>query len=187
MPFFNVTFYVHPLVYIFFAMFVMVGCVNAVNLTDGIDGLSSSVTIPVMVFFTAAASAMGKSDLALLPAALAGGLVAYLFYNFHPAKVFMGDTGSCSYGRRGVRHGLCAGYALVLILRASCMSVKPCRTLFRSPISRRPTASASSRWRPSIITLKCAAGRKKKSSLCSQGCPPLCAWWPGSSIAGKIG
>ncbi len=46
MPFFNVTFYVHPLVYIFFAMFVMVGCVNAVNLTDGIDGLSSSVTIP---------------------------------------------------------------------------------------------------------------------------------------------
>ena len=82
-PFFNVTFYVHPLVYIFFAMFVMVGCVNAVNLTDGIDGLSSSVTIPVMVFFTAAAYAMGKSDLALLPAALAGGLVAYLFYNFH--------------------------------------------------------------------------------------------------------
>ena len=97
-PFFNVTFYVHPLVYIFFAMFVMVGCVNAVNLTDGIDGLSSSVTIPVMVFFTAAAYAMGKSDLALLPAALAGGLVAYLFYNFQPAKVFMGDTGSLFMG-----------------------------------------------------------------------------------------
>ena len=97
-PFFNVTFYVHPLVYIFFAMFVMVGCVNAVNLTDGIDGLSSSVTIPVMVFFTAAAYAMGKSDLALLPAALAGGLIAYLFYNFHPAKVFMGDTGSLFMG-----------------------------------------------------------------------------------------
>ena len=97
-PFFNVTFYVHPLVYIFFAMFVMVGCVNAVNLTDGIDGLSSSVTIPVMVFFTAVAYAMGKSDLALLPAALAGGLVAYLFYNFHPAKVFMGDTGSLFMG-----------------------------------------------------------------------------------------
>ena len=97
-PFFNVTFYVHPLVYIFFAMFVMVGCVNAVNLTDGIDGLSSSVTIPVMVFFTAAAYAMGKSDLALLPAALAGGLVAYLFYNFHPAKVFMCDTGSLFMG-----------------------------------------------------------------------------------------
>ena len=56
------------------------------------------MTIPVMVFFTAAAYAMGKSDLALLPAALAGGLIAYLFYNFHPAKVFMGDTGSLFMG-----------------------------------------------------------------------------------------
>ena len=97
-PFFNVTFYLHPIVYIFFAMFVMVGCVNAVNLTDGVDGLSSSVTIPVMIFFAAAAFCMGKYDLALLPAALAGGLIAYLFYNWHPAKVFMGDTGSLFLG-----------------------------------------------------------------------------------------
>ena len=97
-PFFDVTFYLHPIVYIFFAMFVMVGCVNAVNLTDGVDGLSSSVTIPVMVFFAAAAFCMGKFDLALLPAALAGGLIAYLFYNWHPAKVFMGDTGSLFLG-----------------------------------------------------------------------------------------
>ena len=48
--------------------------------------------------FTAAAAAMGKYDLALLPAALSGGLVAYLFYNWHPAKVFMGDTGSLALG-----------------------------------------------------------------------------------------
>ena len=97
-PFFDVTFYVHPLLYIFFAMFVMVGCVNAVNLTDGIDGLSSSVTVPVMVFFTAAAISRERFDLALLPAALVGGLIAYLFYNWHPAKVFMGDTGSLFLG-----------------------------------------------------------------------------------------
>ena len=98
-PFVNVTLSnIHPLVYIFFAMFVMVGCVNAVNLTDGVDGLSSSVTVPVMIFFTAAAVAKEKWDLALLPAALAGGLVAYLFYNWHPAKVFMGDTGSLFLG-----------------------------------------------------------------------------------------
>ncbi len=97
-PFANVTYYIHPVVYIFFAMFVMVGCVNAVNLTDGIDGLSSSVTIPVMVFFAAVAQAMGKTELALLPAALVGGLLAYLFYNWHPAKVFMGDTGSLFLG-----------------------------------------------------------------------------------------
>ena len=97
-PFAGATFKLHPIVYIFFSMFVMVGCVNAVNLTDGVDGLSSSVTIPVMVFFTAAAVALKKYDLALLPASLIGGLIAYLFYNWHPAKVFMGDTGSLFLG-----------------------------------------------------------------------------------------
>ena len=101
-PFVNTTLHIHPMVYIFFAMFVIVGCVNAVNLTDGVDGLCGSVTIPVMVFFTAAAVCMGKFDLALLPAALVGGLVAYLFYNWHPAKVFMGDTGSMFLGGMAV-------------------------------------------------------------------------------------
>ena len=97
-PFFNITFYIHPLLYVFFAMFVMIGCDNAVNITDGVDGLCGSVTLPVMIFFTAAAFAMGKYDLAILPASLAGGLVAYLFFNWHPAKVFMGDTGSLFLG-----------------------------------------------------------------------------------------
>ena len=107
-PFVNKAIYVHPMLYIFFAMFVIVGCVNAVNLTDGIDGLCGSVTIPVMVFFTAVAVAMGKWDLALLPAALIGGLIAYLFYNWHPAKVFMGDTGSLFLG------GIVCGMAFAL-------------------------------------------------------------------------
>lgn len=113
-PFFNVRFDLHPIVYIFFAMFVMVGCVNAVNLTDGVDGLSSSVTLPVMVFFTAASVALGKYDLALLPASLVGGLIAYLFYNWHPAKVFMGDTGSLFLG--GVVCALAFALEMPLIL-----------------------------------------------------------------------
>ena len=113
-PFVNVTFYLHPIVYIFFAMFVMVGTVNSVNLTDGVDGLSSSVTVPVMVFFAAAAIAMGKLDLALLPACLVCGLIAYLFYNWHPAKVFMGDTGSLFLG--GVVCGLAFALDMPLIL-----------------------------------------------------------------------
>jgi len=113
-PFFNVSFQLHPILYIFFAMFVMVGCVNAVNLTDGVDGLSSSVTIPVMVFFTVAAMAMGRFDIALLPACLVGGLIAYLFYNWHPAKVFMGDTGSLFLG--GVVCALAFALEMPLIL-----------------------------------------------------------------------
>ena len=113
-PFANITLSIHPMVYIFFAMFVMVGCVNAVNLTDGVDGLSSSVTIPVMLFFAAAAVAMGRFDLALLPASLFGGLIAYLFYNWHPAKVFMGDTGSLFLG--GVVCALAFALDMPLIL-----------------------------------------------------------------------
>ena len=113
-PFFNVSFNLHPIVYIFFAMFVMVGCVNAVNLTDGVDGLSSSVTLPVMVFFTAASVALGKYELALLPASLVGGLIAYLFYNWHPAKVFMGDTGSLFLG--GVVCALAFALEMPLVL-----------------------------------------------------------------------
>ncbi len=113
-PFVNVTVYIHPLAYIFFAMFVMVGCDNAVNLTDGIDGLSSSVTIPVMLFFVAAAVGMKRLDLAILPAALVGGLLAYLVFNFHPAQVFMGDTGSLFLG--GVVCGLAFALDMPLVL-----------------------------------------------------------------------
>ena len=113
-PFVNVSLTLHPVVYIFFAMFVMIGCDNAVNLTDGVDGLCGSVTIPVMVFFTAAAIAMGRLDLAVVPAALVGGLIAYLFYNWHPAKVFMGDTGSLFLG--GVVCGLAFALDMPLIL-----------------------------------------------------------------------
>ena len=113
-PFVNTTFYLHPIAYIFFAMFVMVGCVNAVNLTDGVDGLCAGVTVPVMVFFTVVAVAMGQFDLALLPGCLVGGLVAYLFYNWHPAKVFMGDTGSLFLG--GIVCGLAFALDMPLIL-----------------------------------------------------------------------
>ena len=113
-PFWNQTIYIHPIAYIFFAMFVMVGCVNAVNLTDGVDGLCGSVTVPVMVFFTAVGIAKEKFDLALLPACLAGGLVGYLFYNWHPAKVFMGDTGSLFLG--GIVCGLAFALDMPLVL-----------------------------------------------------------------------
>ena len=115
-PFANVSFQLHPIVYIFFAMFVMVGTDNAVNLTDGVDGLCASITLPVMIFFTAAAAAMGKYDLALLPAALSGGLVAYLFYNWHPAKVFMGDTGSLFLGGVVCAMAFALEMPLILIL-----------------------------------------------------------------------
>ena len=115
-PFFNVSWQIHPLLYIFFAMFVFVGCVNAVNLTDGLDGLSSSVTVIVMVFFTAVAVAMEKFALAVLPAALVGGLAAFLCYNWKPAKVFMGDTGSLFLGGAVCGTAFALDMPLVLVM-----------------------------------------------------------------------
>ena len=95
-------------VYMVFAAFVMVGTVNAVNLTDGVDGLATGVTLPVALFYMAVSAWYGREDVGILSAALAGGLAAFLIYNFHPAKVFMGDTGSLFLG--GMVCGL--GFAL---------------------------------------------------------------------------
>ena len=85
-------------VYMVFAAFVMVATVNAVNITDGVDGLAAGVTVPVALFYVAVAAWYGYMELGVFAAALAGGLTAFLLYNFHPAKVFMGDTGSLFLG-----------------------------------------------------------------------------------------
>ena len=92
------------------------GCVNAVNLTDGIDGLASGVTLPVMVFFAVVAWARGSETLALFPAAIVGGLIGFLCYNFHPAKVFMGDTGSLFLGGAVCGMAFALDMPLILIL-----------------------------------------------------------------------
>ena len=115
-PFVNKSFAIHPVLYFVFAVFVMVGSVNAVNLTDGLDGLATSVTIPVMVFFTVTAALSGKANLALFPAALLGGLCAFLIWNFYPAKVFMGDTGSLFLGGAVCGMAFALNMPLVLIL-----------------------------------------------------------------------
>ena len=119
-PFWNVTFQINWVVYLIFAVLVIVGCVNAVNLTDGIDGLASGVTLPVMVFFAVFAymwgTNSGSSALALLPATIAGGLAGFLCYNFHPAKVFMGDTGSLFLGAAVCGMAFALDMPLVLIL-----------------------------------------------------------------------
>ena len=97
-PFVDAAVTVNWVVYLIFAAFVIVGCVNAVNLTDGVDGLATGVTFVVMVFFAAAAAVYAAAGQALFPAALAGGLAAFFVYNHHPAKTFMGDTGSLFLG-----------------------------------------------------------------------------------------
>ncbi|MCI6188690.1 MAG: phospho-N-acetylmuramoyl-pentapeptide-transferase [Clostridium sp.] len=85
-------------IFIPFVMFYFVALTNAVNLTDGLDGLNTSVTIIVMIFFAIVSFGTGHKSVAVFSVALIGGLIGFLKYNRYPAKVFMGDTGSIALG-----------------------------------------------------------------------------------------
>ena len=98
--------------YYVIAMLLITGVMNSVNLTDGIDGLCSGVTLVSGAFFTAAAYitdlAYPDSPLLLLGALVIGSAAGFLVYNFYPARVFMGDTGSLFFG------GLVVGGAFMM-------------------------------------------------------------------------
>ena len=113
-PFFNVSFQLPWAVYMVFAAFVIVATVNAVNLTDGVAGLATGVTLPVALFYLVVSLMWKVTDLSIFAAALVGGLCAFLIYNFHPAKVFMGDTGSLFLG--GTVCGLAFALDIPLII-----------------------------------------------------------------------
>ena len=114
-PFFNTHIVLNWVVYMILAAFIIVGTVNAVNITDGIDGLAGSVTVPVGLFFSVLAFWwQGYDQLGIYSAALVGGLLGFLIYNFHPAKVFMGDTGSLFLG--GTVAALAFAYDMPLVL-----------------------------------------------------------------------
>ena len=115
-PFFNVSFPLHEVAYVVFAAFVIVGTVNAVNITDGVDGLAGGVSLPVFIFYTILCFYWGERYLGLgiFSAAITGGLMGFLVYNFNPAKIFMGDTGSLFLG--GAVVAVAFAYDMPLIL-----------------------------------------------------------------------
>ena len=96
------------------ALFIIVGFVNAVNLTDGIDGLASSVTFVAALGLIVLTGITHYFEMSILSAALAGGTLGFLVWNFHPAKVFMGDTGSMFLG--GVVVAVCFAIKQPLLL-----------------------------------------------------------------------
>ncbi len=95
-------------IYIPFAIFVLLGTTNAVNLTDGIDGLATSVTTIIITALSVISMIMGVTEVTLIGCVLIGACLGFLLFNLHPAKVFMGDTGSLLLG------GIIAGMALYL-------------------------------------------------------------------------
>lgn len=83
--------------FIIFVFIVVLGTVNGVNFTDGLDGLASGVTVIVATFFTIAALSLNPS-MTPITGAVVGGLLGFLLFNTYPARVFMGDTGSLALG-----------------------------------------------------------------------------------------
>ncbi len=79
---------------------VVAGAANAVNLTDGLDGLAAGIAATVLLSYTAIAFVSDQRDLAIFGATLAGACVGFLWFNSFPAAVFMGDTGSYAIGGR---------------------------------------------------------------------------------------
>lgn len=86
------------MLYVPFIAFVVVGTVNSVNLTDGLDGLASGVTLIVSSFFGLIALNWGMDSISIFSAALTGACLGFLIHNAYPAKIFMGDTGSLALG-----------------------------------------------------------------------------------------
>ena len=102
--------------YIPFMMIFIIGTVNAVNLTDGLDGLASGVTLIVSCFFVLFAVSISNSDVAILAAATAGACLGFLGFNSYPAKVFMGDTGSMALGGAVVAFATLTNSPLIIII-----------------------------------------------------------------------
>lgn len=96
------------IIYIPFVIVYYAGATNAVNLTDGLDGLASTVTVIVLIFFSVVAFNQHSYHISVFALALIGALLGFLRYNAYPAKIFMGDTGSLALG------GAVASIALLL-------------------------------------------------------------------------
>lgn len=106
---FDIGLFYYPLM-----IFIIVGVANAVNLTDGIDGLNGSVTFVAAMAFMLIAAVLRAAEINILAAAVAGSCLGFLVWNFHPAKVFMGDTGSMFLG--GIVAGLALGLRIPILL-----------------------------------------------------------------------
>lgn len=97
-------------------LIVLVGFVNSTNLTDGLDGLASSVCAVVALFMALFALRSSQVEMGLISVALLGGVLGFLVYNFHPAKMFMGDTGSLFLGAIIMGCAVMVGELLIFVL-----------------------------------------------------------------------
>lgn len=97
-PILNQPFALSLIVFILFIAFILLGTTNAVNLTDGLDGLATGVVAIIMTFFALVSLRQQNYEMLIFSATAVGSCIGFLIFNMHPAKVFMGDTGSLALG-----------------------------------------------------------------------------------------
>jgi phospho-N-acetylmuramoyl-pentapeptide-transferase len=107
---------VNPIVYILIAAFAIVATSNAVNITDGLDGLSGGTLIFAFTGYMVIAVTFGQPNLAVLCALIIGAITAFLWFNVHPAQIFMGDSGALALGATLAVTALISGQVLLLPL-----------------------------------------------------------------------
>jgi len=107
---------IHPIAFILIAAFAIVASSNAVNITDGLDGLAGGTLIFAFIGYMVIAFAFGQPNLAVLCALIIGALLAFLWFNVHPAQIFMGDSGSLALGATLAVTAVITGQVLLLPL-----------------------------------------------------------------------
>ena len=121
-------------IYIPFAIVVMLATTNAVNLTDGIDGLSSSVSAIIVTCLTVIGITLNMTEISIFGSVVIGAILGFLMFNLHPAKVFMGDTGSLLLRRSYLSYGIILKIAIVVNSNSTNTSIRDIISNYSSSI-----------------------------------------------------
>lgn len=161
--------------YYIFAVLLMVYMVNCANLTDGIDGLAGSISCIIMTMYFLFSSFFGKEDMSVYTAAVIGGILAFLIFNFHPASIFMGDTGSLFLGSAAVLMAFWTNASVLIVLiglvyfveglsvmiQVGCYKLTKKRVFKMAPLHHHLEMCGWSEWKIvsafSAVTLLCCA------------------------------
>ena len=172
-PFFKNLIWYMGLLFIPFGLFVIIGASNAVNLTDGLDGLATVPIMLVALSFTLISYVVGKTiyseymqiqyipdvgELAIFCGSIVGACLGFLWYNAPPAKIFMGDTGSLSLGGSLAAIAIIVKHEIVLAIIGGLFVLETVSVIIQV-VSFKLTGKRSSRWHQYTITLKRKVGQ----------------------------
>ena len=171
-----------PWLYLIFVDILLMGLCNAVNLTDGLDGLAAGTVMIVMIVMAAIAYRSDMLDSAIFAAALAGACIGFLWFNSFPADIFMGDTGSLALGMALGCLSVFTKTEFVVLIIGGLFVAEALSVMIQVFYTRKPT-SASSLWRRCTTTSRRRAGLRRRSS-CASGLFRACL--PRSVLPGTL-